>query len=487
MRTLWMGVMAAAVAAALALSCPAQTASSVESKLKALEAARDAGVLTQEEYARKKAEIEAAAKPPAKPAAPAVDAETQKKLDTLERLRAEGVISEEMYQKKKKELTPAAPTAETPAPPVPAAEQAGDAARYADPEARFHFSYPKAWISQELPNGAGVRFAAGQATVAVSVGVANTDVLIETSARDLLGARAKPMSRIERPMSGLTGVLAEYDALDGEGRVLKAEIVAVKGAAVGFALAMYGPAPAFDMAQRGWNLTLDTFTVNMAKTQPPTPAAKTKSKGVLEGFGKTKAPKPQTPDAETPACKAPDAQLPEPKVVPPKATGPAWLAQAKTFSHPSGYSFQYPAAWQVEQMGADYRLTPADTKMDAMGPSELYFTLTEVAQNISRPDEQAVIQYFDSRLRSTLPFVQLTGQVEPAQAKCGQGAVITWAGVPPMGRAIRARAYVAMLPGRAIALLGFGYQDIIAAREGTLKEIFATFGASDAAAGGAAW
>ncbi|HRU05995.1 MAG TPA: SHOCT domain-containing protein [Candidatus Brocadiia bacterium] len=487
MRMLWMGVMAAAVAAALASSCPAQTASSVESKLKALEAARDAGVLTQEEYARKKAEIEAAAKPPAKPAAPAVDAETQKKLETLERLRAEGVISEEMYQKKKKELMPAAPKAETPAAPVSPAEQAVEAGRYQDPEGRFHFSYPKAWISQELPNGAGVRFAAGQATMAVSVGIANTDVLIENAARDLLGAKAKPMSRIERPMSGLTGVLAEYDAVDGEGRALKAEIVAVKGAAVGFALAMYGPSAAFDAAQGGWNLALDTFTVNMAKTQPPTPAAKTKGKGVLEGFGKTNAPEPKTTGPDTPACKTPEPQTPEPAAAPPKTMGPAWLAQAKTFTHPTGYSFQYPAAWQVEQMGNDYRLTPADTQMDAAGPSELYFTLTEQAYNISNPGDQAVVQYFDSRLRSTLPFVQLAGQVEPAQARCGQGAVITWAGVNPMGRSIRARAYVALLPGRAIALIGFGYQDVIAAREGTLKEIFATFGAAGAGPGGAAW
>lgn len=70
------------------------------SKLKALEDARAAGVLTEEEYKKKKAELEAKLKPATKPLNP----ETQKKLKALEDARKAGVLSEAEFERKRTEL-----------------------------------------------------------------------------------------------------------------------------------------------------------------------------------------------------------------------------------------------------------------------------------------------------------------------------------------------------------------------------------------------
>ena len=70
----------------------AETTAQIREKLKALDAARAAGILSDDEYDRKKAELEARL---AAAAAPPIDAETQRKLKALDAARAAGILSEE--------------------------------------------------------------------------------------------------------------------------------------------------------------------------------------------------------------------------------------------------------------------------------------------------------------------------------------------------------------------------------------------------------
>ena len=91
MATLWTGV-------ALLAACAATARADVEAKLKALEAARKAGVLTDAEYARKKAALEAQRK------AAQPDPATRKKLQALEAAYKAGVFTEAEYNRKKAQL-----------------------------------------------------------------------------------------------------------------------------------------------------------------------------------------------------------------------------------------------------------------------------------------------------------------------------------------------------------------------------------------------
>jgi hypothetical protein len=77
-------------------AAPAPAREDVDRKLAALEAAREAGILSAEEYERKRAAILAAR--------PAIDEATKKKLAALDAAREAGILSEEEYAAKKAEL-----------------------------------------------------------------------------------------------------------------------------------------------------------------------------------------------------------------------------------------------------------------------------------------------------------------------------------------------------------------------------------------------
>jgi hypothetical protein len=75
-------------------------AAALEAKLAALEKARAAGVLSDDEYAAKKAEI----RKELDKLAPAPDAKTKARLDALDKAKAAGILTEEEYAKKRAEI-----------------------------------------------------------------------------------------------------------------------------------------------------------------------------------------------------------------------------------------------------------------------------------------------------------------------------------------------------------------------------------------------
>lgn len=114
-------------------------------KLAALEAARQAGILSQEEYERKRDAILATR--------PQLDEETKKKLAALDAARDAGVLSAEEYERKKAELL----GQPRPAGPVPVAPQGREGVPvrtqkkgkvYRHPVG-FSFWYPGNWSIQE--------------------------------------------------------------------------------------------------------------------------------------------------------------------------------------------------------------------------------------------------------------------------------------------------------------------------------------------------
>lgn len=82
-------------------AAPAESGEDPGARLEALERARDAGILSDEEYERKKAEIEARGRPAGEPA---LSEALRKKLDALEAAHEAGILSDEELARKREEL-----------------------------------------------------------------------------------------------------------------------------------------------------------------------------------------------------------------------------------------------------------------------------------------------------------------------------------------------------------------------------------------------
>jgi len=129
----------------LAAAAPPDRAEA-DRKLAALEAARQAGILSQEEYERKRAAILATL--------PALDAETKKKLAALDAARQAGILSEEEYARKKAALLGGQGGQAGPGPVMPQKKegvpvrtnQKGKVYRH---PVGFSFWYPATWSIKE--------------------------------------------------------------------------------------------------------------------------------------------------------------------------------------------------------------------------------------------------------------------------------------------------------------------------------------------------
>ena len=126
---------AAVAAICLGLVSFAGAAGADDAKLKALDAAYQAGVLSEDEYKQKKAELSAAG---------------QSKLEALEAAQAAGLLTQEEYARKKAEITGTTAAPATPPPAAPAATPAKKAGKTYRHVSGSNFWYPDGWKVQEL-------------------------------------------------------------------------------------------------------------------------------------------------------------------------------------------------------------------------------------------------------------------------------------------------------------------------------------------------
>ncbi len=157
--------------------------------------------------------------------------------------------------------------------------------------------------------------------------------------------------------------------------------------------------------------------------------------------------------------------------------GPGEGGNWKVFQHATGLSMCYPADWTLTQLPNAVQLVPPDVATNAMGPAEAYFVLAQGAQGVTLPDDPRVIQYFNQEMAKLVPFLRPSGQAEHLRTGTAPGILLTWEGTSPAGLAVRSRMCVTILKGYAVALLALGDQTRIAARDYTVREIFASFAA----------
>lgn len=218
----------------------------IQSKLNALEKAHEAGILSDKEYAIKKAELQSQLQA----ATPKPDEITQRKLKALEDAHKAGILSDEEYARKKAELIGRKPE---------------ENLEYRDLQGRFRFSVPQNFTVQAFPNGQGVNLRHGQASVNVMLFPG------KKTARELLSSITKPISkqwqnyremrRGERKVCGQIAPLVELTGVNPQGMQARSLIVVFVDSNTGYVLLLTSPEKDFGSMQPEWERLINSFKV----------------------------------------------------------------------------------------------------------------------------------------------------------------------------------------------------------------------------------
>jgi len=168
------------------------------------------------------------------------------------------------------------------------------------------------------------------------------------------------------------------------------------------------------------------------------------------------------------------AQEPADATAQDKPTQAPTVKAGRTRSHPAGFSFWYPASWNITEQDGMLQLVPAGAAESREGPLELYFLATEdiSGQDLEGPTDESVIEYLDEQVKSLSPVLAYTRQPSAIQTDAGKGAVLVWQATAPDGRRIVARVFVVFVRRTAVMLIAMGLQERIDARNADLQDLF---------------
>ncbi|MFC1715615.1 SHOCT domain-containing protein [Candidatus Poribacteria bacterium] len=228
--------------------------SDVQSKLKALEDAHNAGILNDAEYASKKAELDAQLRA----ATPQLDEATKQKLQALETAHQAGILSDEEYERKKAEILGQQPA--TAAPLIP----------YQDPQGLFQFQYPGGWGMQNLEGEQkGVALTRGKAALNIMSlpdGVSDPQQVVGSISEQLsrqwknyteIRRGEKKVGKQSAPMVEFSGT--NLDRMPAHGQAV-AFVSGIKGYLFILIAPENEPENSFDAIQPAWKTLLGSFT-----------------------------------------------------------------------------------------------------------------------------------------------------------------------------------------------------------------------------------
>jgi hypothetical protein len=165
------------------------------------------------------------------------------------------------------------------------------------------------------------------------------------------------------------------------------------------------------------------------------------------------------------------------------AAGPIVNAGDDTvlYQHALGISFRHLRTWTLKEVDGGVQLTPPNAAVGAQGPEEVYFIAGQsvAAEGIAAPDDPRLVQLMEGQVRQFLPALQRVGQTEQIQIAGGRGIILDWEAVGANGATARARAFITVLRGHALALMAIGVREKVAARDAELRRMFASFNTSE--------
>jgi hypothetical protein len=172
----------------------------------------------------------------------------------------------------------------------------------------------------------------------------------------------------------------------------------------------------------------------------------------------------------------------DPAATPP---APADKHAGKTYRHPTGVSFWYPADWLVQELEGVVQLVPPGAGQTAETYEAYFVTGERVAEEgITRADDPRVIQYLDEQMAGLGMQVgvlfQRSGQPRAIAAGpgAGQGVRLDWKAESAAGP-LQAYAMAVILGEYGLVLAAVGVKDLAAKRDPDALRIFTSFGVGE--------
>ncbi len=249
-------IVAALFALVVILLCQsllADALADLQQKLKALESAHKAGILTDEEYARKKGELEAR-----------LQAAAPRKLQALEDAHQAGILSDEEYARKKAELIgQQAPV-----------KSGSNLAWYKDPGGGFQFQHPLDWNAKSFPQGQGqgVTLERGKAAISVMLfpGETANQELLESLVGQVRGQwqNYRELQRGKQKIGSQTAPTVEITGINPQGVQSHLQIAATTFGGTGYVFLMSAPEDEFADTKPAWEILTNSFRVGANSTSP---------------------------------------------------------------------------------------------------------------------------------------------------------------------------------------------------------------------------
>ncbi|MBN1419346.1 MAG: hypothetical protein JXP34_11245 [Planctomycetes bacterium] len=195
------------------------------------------------------------APPPEKAPVPAAPADVQEKLKAIEAAHDAGVLSDEEYAQKKATLLKGAAQETAPA--------TGGAAgsEYRDPLGRFEMPQPDGWTAQAFPNGQGASLTRGEAAISAMV-IPGSRTAAELLASVVEQTRKqwkdyRETGREPRTIAGRDAQTVAFGGVSPKGADTLARIAALAAPETGLVLVLTAPAGEFGAAEAAWKKVLD--------------------------------------------------------------------------------------------------------------------------------------------------------------------------------------------------------------------------------------
>ena len=159
----------------------------------------------------------------------------------------------------------------------------------------------------------------------------------------------------------------------------------------------------------------------------------------------------------------------------PNATAGNW----KTYKHPVGLSLRYPGDWILQEVPGFIQLISPEVEKSVQGqPIALFSLSAEQAGRISSVDDPQLIRALETSMTQMFPFLQRAGNTERIKAGNVSGIMLTREGTDPRGIKVRGQLSATILKGFSLSVFAIGSEDVITARQQTVREIFSSFDAA---------
>jgi hypothetical protein len=141
------------------------------------------------------------------------------------------------------------------------------------------------------------------------------------------------------------------------------------------------------------------------------------------------------------------------------------------YTHPLGFTFSSARGWKVEQTAEQkVFLLPYDKD-----ENEAIILSSEYVPNVAQAYSTQFVSLMDAEIRKNLPNLARVGTPESLQTNIGTGILLVYQGTSSSGIRAEARFYGVINNGNTYCIVALGPSQAVAAHDGELRRVFASF------------